>query len=73
MPVADWVREITEEVLGGPPFKIGDQVKHPSGRTVQITSGQYWGDYGISNHWHWREVLPDGTLSEKEEYGYGWL
>lgn len=71
MPVADWVREFTEEALGASPFDVGDEVKHPDGRTVRITRGQYWGTYGISNFWYWREVLPDGELGE-EEYGYGW-
>lgn len=71
MSVAPWVKQMTEEVLGGPPFKIGDVVKHPSGRMVKITSGAYWGEHGLSNHWFWKEVLPDGKLGE-EEYGYGW-
>lgn len=72
MPVAPWAKELTEEVMGGPPFAVGDQVKHPDGRTVQITSGQYWGEHGLSNFWYWREVLPDGSLSPTEEHGYGW-
>lgn len=66
------VRNIAERALGGPPFAIGDQVKHPDGRTVEITAGQYWGLHGLSNFWRWREVLPDGNLSDKEEHGYGW-
>lgn len=68
--VADWVREIVEEVGGGSPFAIGDVVETVSGRKVKITNGQYWGTYGVSNHWYWREVLPDGGLGP-EEYGYG--
>lgn len=64
-------RAITEEVSGGPPFAVGDVVTHPSGRKVKITSGQYWGDRGVSNFWYWREVRPNGTLG-KEEHGYGW-
>lgn len=66
-------REVTEEVFGGAPWKIGDRVKHPDGRTVQITGGEYWGAYGgLSNHWQWREVLPNGKLASTEESGYGW-
>lgn len=72
MSVAAWVKDMTEDVLGKAPFKIGDDVKHPSGRTVRITGGAYWGTYGLSNHWYWKEVLPDGKLG-KEENGYGWL
>jgi hypothetical protein len=67
----DLAREIIEKVIGGPPFKIGDDVRHPSGRTVRITGGQYMGTYGLSNHWTWREVMLDGSLG-KEEHGYGW-
>lgn len=69
--VQPWVRKMTEEVIGGPPFAIGDRVRHPSGRLVEITSGQYWGTYGLSNFWYWREVKPDGSLGERE-HGYGW-
>jgi hypothetical protein len=71
MTVAAWVKSMTEEVLGAAPFKIGDVVKHPSGRTVKIIGGAYWGEHGLSNHWFWKEVLPSGKLGE-EEYGYGW-
>ena len=69
--VAEWVRDLTEEVLGAPPFKVGDVVEHPDGRTVKITKGQYWGTYGLSNFWYWREVREDGSLG-LEEHGYGW-
>jgi hypothetical protein len=71
MTVAPWVKDLTERTLGGSPFKIGDQVKHPSGRTVKITDGQYWGEHGLSNFWGWREVLADGSLGPQEN-GYGW-
>lgn len=69
--VAPWVQKMTEEVFGGPPFAIGDRVRHPDGRLVEIVSGQYWGTYGLSNWWGWCEVRPDGSLGEKES-GYGW-
>jgi|GEM_PF-2462451 len=62
---------LTESVVGGAPFKIGDVVKHPTGKMVKIISGQYWGKYGISNFWYWREVKESGGLG-KEECGYGW-
>jgi hypothetical protein len=64
-------REITEEITRRAPFAVGDTVKHPSGRFVTITSGQYWGAHGLSNFWYWKEVLADGTLGP-EEHGYGW-
>lgn len=66
-------REITEEVFGPAPFKIGDRVEHPSGRTVEIIGGQYWGERGISNFWYWKEVQADGSsFSSETECGYGW-
>lgn len=71
MAVADWVKNLTEEVFGGAPYEVGDKVRHPSGRLVQITGGSYWGEHGLSNFWYWREVMPDGSLGQ-EECGYGW-
>lgn len=70
--VAGWVQEIVEDVMGGAPLAIGDIVTHPDGRRVKIVDGQYWGTHGLSNHWSWREVQADGSLSEKKESGYGW-
>ncbi len=72
MAVAQWVKGITEEVCGKSKLTVGKKLKHPDGRTVKITSGQHWGEHGLSNFWYWREVLPNGTLSKKEECGYGW-
>ena len=54
------------------PFEVGDTVDHPSGRCVHIVGGHYWGVRGLLNFWYWREVLPDGSLSEILEQGYGW-
>lgn len=71
MTVAAWVKGMTEDVLGGAPFKIGDTVTHPDGRQVKIVGGQYWGEHGLSNFWDWQEVLSDGKLGKKE-CGYGW-
>lgn len=69
--VEKWAKDLTESVLGGPPFAVGDVVTHPSGRKVKIASGQYWGLHGLSNFWRWHEVFADGSLGP-EEHGYGW-
>lgn len=69
--VPDWAVELTESVVGGAPFAIGDTVVTPDGRRVLITAGQYWGTRGLSNHWTWRQVYADGSLGP-EERGYGW-
>jgi len=37
---------------------------------VKLVDGQYWGTYGLSNHWRWRRVLKNGKLG-KVEFGYG--
>lgn len=71
MPVADWAKDLVADVVGKAPFKIGDIVKHPSGRTVKIIEGQYWGERGLSNFWYWKEVHPNGILGPVE-HGYGW-
>lgn len=69
--VLPWVVELVENRMGPSPFAVGDTVQHPSGRTVKITDGQYWGEHGISNFWYWRELLPNGSLGPVE-HGYGW-
>ena len=70
--VEQWVKDMTEEVFGKrDSMKPGAVLVHPDGRTVKITSGQYWGRYGYSNFWYWREVRADGTLGPLE-HGYGW-
>lgn len=66
-----WAVDLTEGVLGGPPFAVGDLVRHPDGRQVRIVAGQYWGRHGLSNHWSWREVFADGQEGPLE-HGYGW-
>ena len=37
---------------------------------VLIISGEYMGQYGISNFWVWRRILNDGELAPVEQ-GYG--
>ena len=69
-PVADLAKEITEEVLGPSPLKIGQRLKHESGCLVEITDGEYWGEDGLSNFWDWIEILPDGTRGRRG-CGYG--
>ena len=66
--VAQWVQDLIPETK----LKIGKIVKHPDGRKVKIVDGQYWGEYGLSNHWSWKEVKKNGKLG-KLEHGYGWM
>jgi len=57
----------------GSHLEVGMVTKHPFGRLVKITGGAFWGTYGLSNHFYWREVIDDsGRLSDWEESGYGW-
>jgi len=67
-----WVKEIIEDSIDGRPLRVGERVKHLDGRLVEITKGQFYGTYGVSNFWHWEEVLEDGSLGP-EEHGYGWF
>lgn len=64
-------KAFTDTYFGKSHLEVGNIVKHYDGRQVKIISGQYFGEYGISNFWQWQEVLPDGTLG-KIESGYGW-
>lgn len=67
--VADWVQELTEEVIGGAPVAIGKRYQHPEDGPIEITSGQYWGTHGLSNFWYWRVLSTDET---KCGYGDDW-
>lgn len=66
------IQQFVDGVLGKSKIKIGAIVEHPEHGIVKIIDGQYWGEYGLSNHWTWREYKEDGTLG-KEHSGYGWL
>lgn len=66
-----WVEDIITDEFGHG-FKIGEVYRHPDGYDVKIMSGQFLVRGRLSNFWYWRRVLPDGTLSEVEEHGYGW-
>ena len=70
--VEPWVQQLCKDVVGKSKMKVGAVLKHPDGYKVKIVSGQYWGTYGLSNHWDWRRVKKDGTLSKKIYSGYGW-
>ena len=51
----------------GKRFMYSDNGCEP--HVVEIVGGSYMGEYGISNFWHWRDVL-DGKLSEGDQQGY---
>ena len=50
---------------------VGIALRHPDGRLVYITDGQYISNGRLSNFWGWREIREDGTLGPRES-GYGW-
>lgn len=54
--VEEWVKELTESVIGGSPVEVGQHYVHPEQGEIQIESGQYWGRHGISNFWTWTIV-----------------
>jgi hypothetical protein len=64
--VAPWVRQLTEEVIGGSPLEIGKRYIHPEDGLIEIVGGQYWGTNGLSNHWRWRVIATGET-----HHGYG--
>lgn len=68
------VKDINQEFASKSKMKIGETIDHPDGYKVHVISGQYLDStYGrVSNHWSWKRVNPDGSLSETVESGYGW-
>lgn len=75
-PLTRVARDLIEEYYGnflekGKYFiysEIGEAPKE--GIPVFITDGQFMGQYGLSNHWHWQRVTSSGELAEKS-FGYG--
>lgn len=64
-----WVRDLTESVIGGSPVEIGKRYQHPEHGIIEIVSGQYWGAHGLSNHWRWK-VVETGEM--KSGYAEEW-
>lgn len=69
MPVERWAKDLTESVLGGAPVEIGRRYVHPRDGEIEIISGRYWGEHGISNHWYWRVIA---TSETHNGYGDAW-
>jgi hypothetical protein len=67
--VDEWVKRMTEDVLGKAPLEIGHRYQHPTDGQIEVIGGQYWGEHGLSNHWTWR-VLATGEI--KSGYGEPW-
>ena len=67
--VPRWVQDLTEEVCGPNLIEIGKIYDHPQDGLIRIISGQYWGEFGLSNFWHW-EVLD--TKERHAGYGGSW-
>jgi len=66
--VPSWVKNLVESKLSQPPLEVGVIARHKDGRIVKIIGGQFWGEFGISNFWYWRELK-----SHKAGCGYGHL
>ena len=70
---ASAARSINLELAAESSMRVGAILRHPDGRRVKITGGQYLDPTNgrVSNFWSWREVKANGKLG-KEENGYGW-
>lgn len=72
--VPQWVKKLLEEASNEEHLSIGMITINPENNMkVKIIDGQYWGEFGVSNFWVWKEVLADGSLGEVEYSGYGWI
>lgn len=67
----DISRNITYKYFGNS-LRIGKHFSY-RGRPIKIVDGCFLDPVyqRLSNFWNWREVLPNGGLSEKKESGYG--
>jgi hypothetical protein len=68
-PVADWVKKITEDVIGGSPLEIGKTYMHPEDGLIKVVMGSYWGNHGLSNFWYW---TVEATGETHHGYGDDW-
>lgn len=68
--IENWVKDLTESVVGGAPVEVGRRYVHETDGLVEITSGQYWGKHGVSNFWYWTVVE---TGEKKHGYGIGFI
>ena len=59
-----------EAVVAPPAYKVGSVVII-DGKKAKITGGQWWGTYGLSNHWSWKFYTKKGNLSRIQHSGYG--
>lgn len=68
--VEAWIQQLTEDVIGGPPVEIGKRYQHPEDGLIEITSGQYWGQHGLSNFWYWNVLDPETGRALRGSHGY---
>ena len=66
---ADWVKQMTEDVIGGAPVQIGKRYMHPTDGEIEIIAGRYWGEHGLSNFWTWRVIA---TRETRRGYADNW-
>lgn len=67
--VKKWVQDLVDDVVGPCPLQIGGKYTHPTDGPIEITNGQYWGEYGLSNFWYWKVIA---TGEKKSGYGGNW-
>jgi uncharacterized protein involved in tellurium resistance len=51
-------------------MELGTLVKLKDGRLGIITSGQYYGTYGISNFWNGKIIDSEGNMTNEKFCGY---
>ncbi len=63
--LAGLAKQINQEFAAKSSMRVGEILRHPDGRLVEVLDGAYLGK------WTWAPLLEDGTLGP-EESGYGW-
>lgn len=57
--VEKWVKDI----VGESPVRVGGRYRHPVDGAIEIMSGRFWGEHGVSNFWYWRVEATGETHS----------
>ena len=70
--VSPFIQDIVEKVFGDHLEIWMITINPETGKLVKVVDGQYWGTFGFSNFWYWKDVKVDNSLDDEIHCGYGW-